>query len=332
MMGSHLIKAWSSTQASVALSSGEAEYYGLVRGVGLGLGIQSLYRDIGLELGLRAWTDSSAAIGVAKRQGLGKLRHLECQSLWLQQRLRRGEFTLHKVAGETNPSDIFTKHLESQRKLDDLVRLFNCRLMDGMAASAPAMKLKSGVAQIVEDAGDIEGEEHVAVAHDPHVLPHRHLPEDIEQLFPRIEPVELERELDDGEHDLGDPAHRSVRRRNPRAVRTAEQDVLERSVNLITVGTATPPRHCDRGSRRQRGSPSGTPESLTVSVCKSLAAQSVGTEISSVHESDLTPRCMSEGERGVQRVVWDHGTRRDAGPQAIGEGARSRYVLYLRHQ
>ena len=73
MVGSHLIKAWSSTQASVALSSGEAEYYGLVRGVGIGLGIQSLYKGVGLPLKLRAWTDSSAAMGVAKRQGQGKI-------------------------------------------------------------------------------------------------------------------------------------------------------------------------------------------------------------------------------------------------------------------
>ena len=57
MVGSHHIKAWSSTQASIALSSGEAEYYGLVRGVGIGIGIQSLYRDVGLPLKLRAWTD-----------------------------------------------------------------------------------------------------------------------------------------------------------------------------------------------------------------------------------------------------------------------------------
>ena len=121
MVGSHLIKAWSSTQASLPLSSDEAGYYGLVRGVGIDLGIQSLYRDAGLPLKLRAWTDSLAAMGVAKRQGLGNLRHLKCQSLWLQQPLRRGQFTLHKVAGETNPSDLFTKHLESQRKLDDLV-------------------------------------------------------------------------------------------------------------------------------------------------------------------------------------------------------------------
>ena len=57
MVGPHLIKAWSSTQASVALSSGEAECFGLVRGVGIGLGIQSLFRDVGLPLKLRAWTD-----------------------------------------------------------------------------------------------------------------------------------------------------------------------------------------------------------------------------------------------------------------------------------
>ena len=89
MIGKHLIKAWSATQSSVSLSSGEAEYYGVVRGVGIGLGIQALYRDIGLALPLCAWTDSSAAIGIAGRQGLGKLRHLECHSLWVQQRLRR---------------------------------------------------------------------------------------------------------------------------------------------------------------------------------------------------------------------------------------------------
>ena len=111
MIGSHPIKAWSSTQASVALSSGEAEYYGLVRGVGLGLGIQSLYRDIGLELGLRAWTDSSAPIGVAKRQGLGKLRHLETGHLWLQAAVAKKRLQVRQGLGADNPADLFTKYL-----------------------------------------------------------------------------------------------------------------------------------------------------------------------------------------------------------------------------
>ena len=55
----------------------------------LGLGQQALGRDAGFDLPVRVWTDSSAAIRTASRQGLGKLRHLECHSLWVQQRLRR---------------------------------------------------------------------------------------------------------------------------------------------------------------------------------------------------------------------------------------------------
>ena len=54
MVGRHLIKAWSGTQASLALSSGEAEYYGVVQGVGIGMGLQASYRDIGVALPLRA--------------------------------------------------------------------------------------------------------------------------------------------------------------------------------------------------------------------------------------------------------------------------------------
>ena len=38
MVGGHVLKTWSSTQVSLALSSGEAEYYGVVRASGLGLG------------------------------------------------------------------------------------------------------------------------------------------------------------------------------------------------------------------------------------------------------------------------------------------------------
>ena len=77
MLGHHLIKAWSATQASIALSFGEAEYYGVVRGTGIALGIRALYSDIGLSV----WTDSTAALGIGGRQGLGKLRHLESHSL-----------------------------------------------------------------------------------------------------------------------------------------------------------------------------------------------------------------------------------------------------------
>ena len=87
MGGTHLLECCSSTQAGVAMSSGEAEFYGAVKGASTGLGMKALYRDIGYALPLGLWTDSSAAVGICSRQGLGKLRHLERTSLWIQQRI-----------------------------------------------------------------------------------------------------------------------------------------------------------------------------------------------------------------------------------------------------
>ena len=72
MVGSHIIKTWSSTQPTVSLSSAEAEFYGVVKAAGLVLGQQSIYRDLGIEMPVRVWTDSAAAMEICARQGLGK--------------------------------------------------------------------------------------------------------------------------------------------------------------------------------------------------------------------------------------------------------------------
>ena len=75
MFGKHVIRTWSSTQPSVTLSSGEAEFYGLGKAAGAGLGHQSIMKDFGLDIPVRVWTDSSAALGISTGGGLGKLRH-----------------------------------------------------------------------------------------------------------------------------------------------------------------------------------------------------------------------------------------------------------------
>ena len=49
MLGEHVLKHWSATQASVTLCSGEAEFNGVVRGSGQGLGFQALLEDLGLK-------------------------------------------------------------------------------------------------------------------------------------------------------------------------------------------------------------------------------------------------------------------------------------------
>ena len=48
MYGSHVVKTWSATQATVALSSGEAEYSADVKGASILLGFRSLLADLGI--------------------------------------------------------------------------------------------------------------------------------------------------------------------------------------------------------------------------------------------------------------------------------------------
>ena len=144
MLGSHCVKHWSSTQTSIALSSGEAEFAGVLRGAGQGLGYQALLKDIGVAVPLRVWTDSTAAVGICSRQGLGGQRHIDTHSLWVQQGIRSGRFSLHKVDGEVNPADLFTKHMPTRERLSSLMRLFGCQYQDGRSAAAPAMRAAAG--------------------------------------------------------------------------------------------------------------------------------------------------------------------------------------------
>ena len=99
------------------LSSGEAEYYGVVKASGVATGHRSLMADLGVPLLARVWTDSSAAIGICNRARLGKLRHVQTHTLWVQERVRNGEIELRKIKGEANPDDLFPKFIGSRDKI-----------------------------------------------------------------------------------------------------------------------------------------------------------------------------------------------------------------------
>ena len=72
MRGGHLLKFWSQTQTTVALSSAEAELGGICKGASQGLGLRALAKDLGIELQLEMFTDATAAVGTCRRRGLGK--------------------------------------------------------------------------------------------------------------------------------------------------------------------------------------------------------------------------------------------------------------------
>ena len=114
MLQNHIVEGWSSTQNLVALSSGEAEYYGLVKGASNAMGVRSMLEDMGVKLRIRVNTDASAAKGIASRRGLGKVRHIEVSQLWVQGKVASVEIEVRKVDGKTNIADALTKHVGSE--------------------------------------------------------------------------------------------------------------------------------------------------------------------------------------------------------------------------
>ena len=136
--GNHCIKSHSSTQATIALSSAEAEYYALVKSGSIALGMRAMYADLGVKINLNLHTDASGAKGIAQRRGLGKLRYVEVHLLWLQHQVANGTFSVKKIDGKTNPADLLTKYL-TQDAMKGHMRRFHYDQADGRAAVCPRL-------------------------------------------------------------------------------------------------------------------------------------------------------------------------------------------------
>ena len=115
MFGNHCLKTWSSTQEVIALSSGEAELYGIVKGATYAIGIRSLLEDLGVHVHIVVHTDASAAIGITKRRGVGKVRHIEVKELWIQDKVHSGEIDVRKVRSQENLAVVLTKSVNRQK-------------------------------------------------------------------------------------------------------------------------------------------------------------------------------------------------------------------------
>ena len=109
MIGKHWLKGRAKTQTLVALSSGESELYATLRAASEGLGAQSISKDLGIDLRGEVWGDASAALGIIKRRGLGKTRHIDTGFLWMQQSAAENRLKFGKVLGRDNPAELYTK-------------------------------------------------------------------------------------------------------------------------------------------------------------------------------------------------------------------------------
>ena len=134
------MKTWSKTQPIVALSTGESELAAVVRASAEGLGTRSVLADFGYHVKVRVESDATVAIGIVRRQGLGRVRHLAVADLWVQQRAQNGEVEYLKVDGKQNPADLMTKGGLTKDDIHRHLAKLRVKLLSGRASCAPTAK------------------------------------------------------------------------------------------------------------------------------------------------------------------------------------------------
>ena len=70
-----------------------------------------MHEEMGRTINIDVETDSTAAIGMCSRTGVGKTRHIQVRWLWIQDAIRDKVVRLRKVRGTDNEADMGTKDL-----------------------------------------------------------------------------------------------------------------------------------------------------------------------------------------------------------------------------
>jgi hypothetical protein len=155
VISENCVRAWSSTQATIATSSGEAELNALVKACCEGLGFVSIASDLGIQLRLEVFVDSTAAQSIASRAGLGRTKHVQVKYLWVQEAVRNNTVRIARISGARNPADILTKPHAASRFVEVLRHVgIQIRCRDSSRVTEPSGDF--GPEGVPEDGVDIE--------------------------------------------------------------------------------------------------------------------------------------------------------------------------------
>ena len=151
--GSHMLDC--AKQSLVALSSGDAEFYGIVRAAAASKQTSLILEQIRMQSEVNIASDSTAARGICTRTGSGKVRHLSIKEMRKQASYRKKEFQLVLVDTLLNWADIGTKARTSERRTS-LLRKMPLRLGEGHTKQALACLVKANENSVQGHGGDGE--------------------------------------------------------------------------------------------------------------------------------------------------------------------------------
>ena len=100
-----------------------------------------------MKYGIVGLCDSTAAMGICERKGVGRIRHLDVGMMWIQDMRADGGGTVKKVKGTENPADQLTKYL-GKESVEKGVESLGMEFREGRADGGVEM------ARNWEDGGD----------------------------------------------------------------------------------------------------------------------------------------------------------------------------------
>eukprot|EP00435_Cladocopium_sp_Y103_P067749 s1389_g30.t1 len=118
-----LVYALTRTQKSVAMSSCEAEYVAMTTGTSEAVFLKNCIEFLtGQKCRITLRCDSSSARAFCHRQGVGRVRHISCGLLWLQELVQKGEVDVKPVSTRRNTADL-SSEIQSKRRIRVLLNL-----------------------------------------------------------------------------------------------------------------------------------------------------------------------------------------------------------------
>ena len=91
-------------------------------GAASGIQPREAFMQFGFSVRLRVLSGSSAAPAMTVRTGSGRVRHVEARYLWVQDRVRKKQFSVGSIDTSHNTADLGTK-FHSGERLQELMRM-----------------------------------------------------------------------------------------------------------------------------------------------------------------------------------------------------------------
>ena len=97
---------------------------------------------MGIELEVRVHTDATTGRAIVTRRGLGKVRHIAVNELWMQEKVNNGTVSIHKIKNKFNLADLMTKYL-TKDEISQIMGFMQHEYKEGRNRAAPELSMIS---------------------------------------------------------------------------------------------------------------------------------------------------------------------------------------------